>query len=69
MNRSNFQGWEDYPNNSLTISEDQFAYDYESYKERLTLDSKRLFVPENTDNCVQVIENRASRKHFRDLER
>ena len=40
-----------------------FAYDLHDYNERLSEDSQRLFVPDDKETLLQVVENGVQRTH------
>lgn len=58
-----FAGWQVYPENIPLAGKQQFAYDLQDYNERLADDSRRLFVPNDKETLVQVVENGVQRTH------
>ncbi len=65
LNEGPFQGWDLYPM-SLPNSQDlSFAYDLEKYREQLWDNAKSLFIPQNKETTVKVIEFGRPRRHPR----
>jgi hypothetical protein len=63
LNEERFQGWDVYPQ-SLPNSQDlSFAYDLEKYREQLSGDAKHLFIPQNEETAVKIIESGSHRRH------
>lgn len=51
-----FSGWQIYPENLPMTGKERFAYDLQEYNERLSTDSRRLFVSDERDTLLQVTE-------------
>jgi hypothetical protein len=54
--QSIFRGWENYPVELTTATEEQFAYDLRQYSESLRRESEHIFVPKDSDSYLQVTE-------------
>jgi len=59
--QSVFRGWENYPVELTTATEEQFAYDLRQYNESLRRESEHIFVPKDGDSYLQVTELGAPR--------
>ena len=59
--QSVFRGWENYPVELTTATEEQFAYDLRQYNESLRRESEHIFVPKDGDTYLQVTELGAPR--------
>ena len=58
-----FRGWDLYPQNLSNSQDLCFAYDLERYREQISDDAKRLFIPQNKETTLKVIEFGGPRRH------
>jgi hypothetical protein len=60
--QSVFRGWETYPEELTTATEERFAYDLRQYNESLRRESEHIFVQNDDDSYLQVTELGALRR-------
>lgn len=56
LNEGPFQGWDRYPQNLPNSQDLCFAYDLERYREQISNDAKILFVPQDKETTLKVLE-------------
>jgi hypothetical protein len=64
VNEGPFQGWDLYPQNLPNSQDLCFSYDLEQYGEKLSEYAERIFIAQNKETTVKVIEFGKSRRHL-----
>lgn len=68
INEDHFEGWDRYPLNLPNSQHLSFAYDLERYRQQILDDTKCLFIPQNKETTLKVIEFGREREHLQPSE-